>query len=40
MYQPSWTIKARCTLKTNIKKWSKDGREGQLASINLVDDQV
>lgn len=37
-YQNRWTIKARVTQKSAIKTWSNPRGEGQLFSINLLDE--
>jgi len=37
-YQNRWTIKARITNKTDIKKWTNQKGEGLLASIDLLDE--
>ncbi|KAM0753641.1 replication factor A 1, rfa1 [Meredithblackwellia eburnea MCA 4105] len=37
-YQNKWTIKARCTVKSEIKHWSNAKGEGKLFSVNLLDD--
>ncbi|OJZ88852.1 replication factor A 1, Rfa1 [Aspergillus piperis CBS 112811] len=37
-YSHKWTIKARCTSKTNIKTWHNRNTEGRLFSVNLLDD--
>ncbi|PLN74470.1 single-stranded DNA-binding replication protein A [Aspergillus taichungensis] len=37
-YCHKWTIKARCTSKTNIKTWHNRNGEGKLFSVNLLDD--
>ncbi|WFD44641.1 Replication factor A protein 1 [Malassezia psittaci] len=37
-YQNKWTIKARVTLKSDIKHWSNTRGEGKLFSVNLLDD--
>ena len=37
-YSHKWTIKARCTSKSNIKTWHKRTGEGKLFSVNLLDD--
>ncbi|KKK21472.1 replication factor A 1, rfa1, partial [Aspergillus ochraceoroseus] len=39
-YAHKWTIKARCTSKSNIKTWPNrnGGGEGKLFSVNLLDD--
>ncbi|OOF90747.1 hypothetical protein ASPCADRAFT_211662 [Aspergillus carbonarius ITEM 5010] len=37
-YSHKWTIKARCTSKTNIKSWHNRNTEGRLFSVNLLDD--
>ncbi|KAF4121108.1 replication factor A1 [Geosmithia morbida] len=33
-----WTIKARVTLKSDIKRWQKANSEGKLFSVNLLDE--
>lgn len=33
-----WTIKARVTLKSDIKRWQKPNSEGKLFSVNLLDE--
>ncbi|KAL5363985.1 hypothetical protein BJX96DRAFT_156541 [Aspergillus floccosus] len=37
-YCHKWTIKARCTSKTNIKTWQNTKSTGKLFSVNLLDD--
>ncbi|RAL15013.1 replication factor A subunit protein RFA1 [Aspergillus homomorphus CBS 101889] len=37
-YSHKWTIKARCTSKSNIKTWHNRNTEGKLFSVNLLDD--
>ncbi|KAF2753828.1 subunit of heterotrimeric replication factor [Pseudovirgaria hyperparasitica] len=37
-YAHKWTIKARCTHKSDIKHWHKKTGEGKLFSVNLLDD--
>ena len=37
-YNNKWTIKARCTTKSNIKTWHNRNGEGKLFSVNLLDD--
>lgn len=37
-YQNKWTIKARVTLKTDIKHWSNARGDGKLFSVNLLDE--
>ncbi|PWN30202.1 replication factor-a protein [Jaminaea rosea] len=37
-YQNKWTIKARVTLKSDIKHWSNQRGEGKLFSVNLLDE--
>ena len=37
-YQNKWTIKARVTNKSDIKKWSNSRGEGYLFSMDLVDE--
>lgn len=37
-YQNKWTIKARVTLKSDIKHWSNARGEGKLFSVNLLDE--
>ncbi len=37
-YQNKWTIKARCTHKSDIKTWHNKNGEGKLFSVNLLDD--
>lgn len=37
-FSHKWTIKARCTNKSDIKTWSNRNGEGKLFSINLLDD--
>jgi replication factor A1 len=39
-YQNKWTIMARVTQKSDIRKWSKPTGEGQLFSITLMDQSV
>ncbi|KAF2835637.1 replication factor A 1, rfa1 [Patellaria atrata CBS 101060] len=36
-YAHTWTIKARCTHKSDIKTWHKNNGEGKLFSVNLLD---
>jgi len=38
-YATKWTIKARVTVKTDIRKWANERGEGQLFSVDLLDDQ-
>ena len=33
-----WTIKARCTFKSDIKTWHNKNGEGRLFSVNFLDD--
>ena len=37
-YQNKWTIKARCTHKSDIKTWHNKNGEGKLFSVNLLDE--
>lgn len=37
-YAHKWTIKARVTLKSDIKTWHKATGEGKLFSVNLLDE--
>lgn len=37
-YQNKWTIKARCTSKSDVRHWSNQKGEGKLFSFNLLDD--
>jgi len=37
-YTHRWTIKARCTHKSDIKTWHKASSEGKLFSCNFLDD--
>lgn len=37
-YSHKWTIKARCTSKSNIKTWHHSNSQGKLFSVNLLDD--
>ncbi|KAJ5585346.1 Replication factor A protein 1 [Penicillium hispanicum] len=37
-YSNKWTIKARCTSKSNVKTWHNKNGEGKLFSVNLLDD--
>ncbi|KAG9056580.1 Replication factor A protein 1 [Serendipita sp. 407] len=37
-YHNKWTIKARVTLKSDKKKWANAKGEGQLFSVNLMDE--
>lgn len=37
-YSNKWTIKARCTNKSDIKTWHNRNGEGKLFSVNLLDD--
>lgn len=37
-YAHKWTIKARCTNKSEIKTWHNKNGEGKLFSVNLLDD--
>lgn len=37
-YSNKWTIKARCTQKSNIKTWHNRNGEGKLFSVTLLDD--
>ncbi|KAJ2476184.1 Replication factor A protein 1, partial [Coemansia sp. RSA 2320] len=37
-YQNKWTIRARVTQKSGIKSWNKPNSQGQLFSVNLLDD--
>ncbi|RKO95113.1 nucleic acid-binding protein, partial [Caulochytrium protostelioides] len=36
-YQTKWMIRARCTQKSDIRKWSNARGEGQLFSCTLTD---
>jgi ssDNA-binding replication factor A large subunit len=35
-----WTIKARVTVKSDIRHWSNARGDGKLFSVNLLDDTV
>ena len=35
-----WTIKARVTQKSDIRHWSNNKGDGQLFSVNLLDESV
>lgn len=37
-YSHKWTIKARVTSKSDIKRWHKASSEGRLFSVNLLDE--
>ena len=37
-YAHKWTIRARCTFKSDIKTWHKPNSEGKLFSVNLLDE--
>lgn len=37
-YASKWTIKARCTNKSEIKTWHNRNGEGKLFSVNLLDE--
>lgn len=37
-YQNRWRIRARVTLKSNIRTWSNSRGEGRLFNVNLLDD--
>ena len=37
-YAHKWTIKARCTSKSDIKTWHNKNGEGKLFSVNLLDE--
>jgi hypothetical protein len=38
-YQHRWTIKARCTFKSEIRHWQKEGKgSGQLFHVDLLDE--
>ena len=37
-YANKWTIKARCTNKSEIKTWHNKNGEGKLFSVNLLDE--
>lgn len=37
-YSNKWTIKARCTSKSEIKTWHNRNGEGKLFSVNLLDE--
>lgn len=37
-YAHKWTIKARCTHKSEIKHWHNKNGEGKLFSVNLLDE--
>ena len=37
-YAHRWTIKARCTNRSDIKTWHKQTSEGKLFSVNLMDE--
>lgn len=38
LYSHKWTIKARCTHKSEIKTWHNRNGEGKLFSVNLLDE--
>ena len=37
-YTHKWTIKARCTYKSDVKTWHNKNGEGKLFSVNLLDE--
>jgi replication factor A1 len=37
-YANKWTIKARCTFKSDIRHWHNRNGEGKLFSVNLLDE--
>ncbi|SJL00911.1 related to Replication factor A protein 1 [Armillaria ostoyae] len=37
-YQNTWTIKARCTHKSDMKTWSNQRGEGKLFNVTLMDE--
>jgi replication factor A1 len=37
-YAHKWAIKARCTHKSDIKRWNNKNGEGRLFSVNLLDE--
>ncbi|THV07795.1 replication factor-A protein 1 [Dendrothele bispora CBS 962.96] len=37
-YQNNWTIKARCTQKSDMKTWSNSKGEGKLFNVTLMDE--
>jgi replication factor A1 len=37
-YAHKWTIKARCTFKSDIKTWHNKNGEGKLFSVNFLDE--
>ena len=37
-YQNKWTIKARVTKKSDIRRWSNSRGEGHLFSMDLLDE--
>ncbi len=37
-YAHKWTIKARCTSKSEVKTWHNKNGEGKLFSVNLLDE--
>lgn len=37
-YSHKWTIKARCTSKSEIKTWHNKNGEGKLFTVNLLDE--
>lgn len=37
-YAHKWTIKARCTSKSEIKTWHNKNGEGKLFTVNLLDE--
>lgn len=37
-YAHKWTIKARCTFKSEIKTWHNKNGEGKLFSVNFLDE--
>jgi len=37
-YQNNWTIKARVSYKSDMRKWSNQRGEGQLFNVNLLDE--
>jgi replication factor A1 len=38
-YQNRWTIKARVTGKSDVRRWSNQRGEGYLCSVDLLDEQ-
>lgn len=37
-YSHKWTIRVRCTHKSDVKTWHKNTGEGKLFSVNLLDE--